>query len=219
MVLILDISTLSAISQLQVSLPLVHVKDELGVFILACPFLAILYYEYALTLPREIQYLWPPHNKLGWFTITCLLNRYLAVLGHIPAVVSYFLSGSKTVRHYLETCRLWLRLTERSCKSLYTSHEECSSNRIRSCDDLHTFRKILVVTLQIIAGSRFREASFHLTGLDLHEVLCLVRVYALYRRSRRILALLLTIGLGAFINASVCFFSLDPQVFVFIIFI
>ncbi|KAH9961866.1 hypothetical protein BGW80DRAFT_1357351 [Lactifluus volemus] len=112
---------------------------------------AILYYEYALTLPREIQYLWPPHNKQGWFTTACLLNRYLAVIGHLPTVVSYFLSGSPTL-----------------------------------CDDLHTFRKTLVVNMQIIAG-----------------LLCLVRVYALYSRSRRILSLLLTIGFGAIINASV----------------
>ena len=199
------------------SFPLVHVKGELSVFIPACPFLAILYYEYVLTLPREIQYLWPPHNKQGWFTIACLLNRYLAVLGYLPAVVSFFFSGSSTtVRHYLEKCRLWLRLTEHSCKSLYTSHDECSSDRILSCDDLHTFRKILVVNIQIMAGCKFQEASFLLTGLDPHQVLCLVRVYALYSRSRRILALLLAIGLGTFINASVCFLPLDPQMFVFI---
>ncbi|KAH9054534.1 hypothetical protein EDB87DRAFT_1689269 [Lactarius vividus] len=52
------------------------------------PPLAILYYDYLLTLPLEIQYLWYP-NKLGWFTIACLLNRYLPVLGHIPLAVSY----------------------------------------------------------------------------------------------------------------------------------
>ncbi|KAH9954554.1 hypothetical protein BGW80DRAFT_1258670 [Lactifluus volemus] len=35
----------------------------------------ILYYNYVLTLPQEIEFLWPPR---GWFTLACLLNRYLS---------------------------------------------------------------------------------------------------------------------------------------------
>ncbi|KAH9954560.1 hypothetical protein BGW80DRAFT_1258676 [Lactifluus volemus] len=66
------------------------------------PFAAkfMLYYDYSLTLSREIQFLWPPHNKKGWFTLACLLNRYLPLLGHLPMVITYFfhkevsLSGS-----------------------------------------------------------------------------------------------------------------------------
>ncbi|KAH9963064.1 hypothetical protein BJV74DRAFT_799741 [Russula compacta] len=63
---------------------------------------AILYYEYLLTLPREIQFLWPPHNKLGWFTFACLLNRYLPVLGHIPILASYFMimNGDSTAPEF-----------------------------------------------------------------------------------------------------------------------
>ncbi len=52
--------------------------------------LAILYYDYLLTLPLEIQFLWSP-GKQGWLTVACLLNRYLAVFGHIPLAVSYML--------------------------------------------------------------------------------------------------------------------------------
>jgi len=51
----------------------------------------ILYYDYILTLDREIQFLWPPHNKQGWFTMACLLNRYVPVLGYLPVVVSLFI--------------------------------------------------------------------------------------------------------------------------------
>jgi hypothetical protein len=64
----------------------------------ACSFLVLAYYDYALTLPREIQFLWPPHNEQGWFTLACLLNRYVMVFGHIPTVLSYFVPVRYTVR-------------------------------------------------------------------------------------------------------------------------
>ena len=79
------------------SLPIVDLKGKLSIF-LASRFLAILYYDYLLTLSREIQFLWPPHNKLGWFTLACLLNRYLPVFGYIPLALSYFSPGSFPVR-------------------------------------------------------------------------------------------------------------------------
>jgi hypothetical protein len=57
-----------------------------------------LYYDYFLTLPREIKFLWPPHNKQGWFTFGCLLNRYVPVLGTIPVIVSYLIPVDLEVR-------------------------------------------------------------------------------------------------------------------------
>ncbi|KAH9953072.1 hypothetical protein BC827DRAFT_1387381, partial [Russula dissimulans] len=53
--------------------------------------MVVLYYDYILTLDREVQFLWPPHNKQGWFTMACLLNRYVPVLGYLPVVVSLFI--------------------------------------------------------------------------------------------------------------------------------
>jgi Family of unknown function (DUF6533) len=61
-------------------------------------FLAMLYYDYLLTLHREIQFLWPPHNKQGWFTLACFLNRYLPLIGLMPITVSYFIPINPTVR-------------------------------------------------------------------------------------------------------------------------
>ena len=59
---------------------------------------AMLYYDYMLTLPREIEFLWPPHNKQGWFTLACFLNRYLPVIGLLPIAVSYFVAVNPEVR-------------------------------------------------------------------------------------------------------------------------
>jgi hypothetical protein len=61
-------------------------------------FLVILYYDYILTLPREIQFFWPPHNKQGWFTLVCFLNRYIPLIGVLPIVVSYSISVNPVVR-------------------------------------------------------------------------------------------------------------------------
>jgi hypothetical protein len=58
----------------------------------------MLLYDYMLTLPREIQFLWPPHNKQGWFTLACFLNRYLPIIGLMPIAVSYFITVSPEVR-------------------------------------------------------------------------------------------------------------------------
>ena len=58
----------------------------------------MLYYDYVLTLPREIQSLWPPHNKQGWFTLACLLNRYIPIIGLLPFVISYFIRVNPAVR-------------------------------------------------------------------------------------------------------------------------
>jgi len=108
----------------------------------------ILYYDYFLTLPQEISFLWPPHNKLGWFTFGSLLNRYIPVLGTIPVVVSYIFPVD-----------------------------------LELCDALHIYHEWFVLVVQSHAAA-----------------LCLVRVYALYGRSRRVLGLLFVVGLAALVN-------------------
>lgn len=109
------------------------------------PPLAILYYDYLLTLPLEIQYLWYP-NKLGWFTVACLLNRYLPVFGHIPLAVSYM----------------------------------TRSDNLPLCQGLHVYHEIFGIFVQSLAG-----------------LLCLIRVYALYGRSLRVLGILFSVGIGS----------------------
>ena len=61
-------------------------------------FLVLLYYDYVLTLPREIQFLWPPHNEQGWFTLAFFINRYIPIIGVLPIAVSYFVPVNTTVR-------------------------------------------------------------------------------------------------------------------------
>ncbi|KAH9039464.1 hypothetical protein EDB83DRAFT_1718881 [Lactarius deliciosus] len=48
---------------------------------------AILYYDYALTLSREVEYFWPNPYRTGWVSSIFFLNRYFSILGHIPIII------------------------------------------------------------------------------------------------------------------------------------
>ncbi|KAI9443987.1 hypothetical protein H4582DRAFT_2095344 [Lactarius indigo] len=49
---------------------------------------AILYYDYVLTLSREVEYFWPNPYRTGWVSSVFFLNRYAAIFGYIPIVMS-----------------------------------------------------------------------------------------------------------------------------------
>jgi hypothetical protein len=70
-------------------------------------FLVMLYYDYVLTLPREIQFLWPPHNEQGWFALACFLNRYIPIIGVLPFAVSYFIRVKPSARPSSLTFQVW----------------------------------------------------------------------------------------------------------------
>lgn len=127
-------------------------------------FLVVLYYDYFLTLPREILFLWPPHNKQGWFTSACLLNRYIPVLGSIPVVVSYFIPVDFEVRPIV---LLWsqphLSLTYNSCKLSYVPTTQYSPNP--SCGGLHTYHEWFVMIVQTHAGGTSQMLCSCLHGL------------------------------------------------------
>jgi Family of unknown function (DUF6533) len=50
-------------------------------------FSVILYYDYALTFSREVEFFWPHENRVGWVSSLYFLNRYVAIFGHIPIVL------------------------------------------------------------------------------------------------------------------------------------
>ncbi|KAH9953070.1 hypothetical protein BC827DRAFT_1273856 [Russula dissimulans] len=105
--------------------------------------MVILYYDYMLTLSREIQFLWPPHNKQGWVTAAYLVNRYISVLGYLPLVVSFFIPSDLP---------------------LYVT---------ALCMGMHAYSQWLMIFTQTLTG-----------------FLCVVRVYAMYGKNRRILGFL-----------------------------
>ncbi|KAG6873264.1 hypothetical protein C0995_001038 [Termitomyces sp. Mi166 len=62
--------------------------DDAAAYILVT-LAALLYYDYALTLPYEIDRFWSTRS-LSWTSTFFYLNRYLSVFGHVPAIVRDF---------------------------------------------------------------------------------------------------------------------------------
>ena len=61
--------------------------------------IALLLYDYVITLPLEIRYIWNDHFKL--VGALYLLNRYTTLLGYIPYMVFQFDSPrNETVRTF-----------------------------------------------------------------------------------------------------------------------
>lgn len=49
---------------------------------------ALLYYDFILTIPQEVERYWT--GRLTWPSFLFFLNRYTAVLGHIPVIAEFF---------------------------------------------------------------------------------------------------------------------------------
>ncbi|KAI0263138.1 hypothetical protein BC834DRAFT_337207 [Gloeopeniophorella convolvens] len=94
--------------------------DLLVGYILSLIPLVILYYDYLISLPDEVEYFWlwrqneldrdgstqplpGSHHKqtrwlglprrLDWVSYLCLVNRYVSIIGHIPVMKSYLVMG------------------------------------------------------------------------------------------------------------------------------
>ncbi|EIW56667.1 uncharacterized protein TRAVEDRAFT_49485 [Trametes versicolor FP-101664 SS1] len=49
---------------------------------------ALLYYDFILTIPQEVERYWT--GRVTWPSFLFFLNRYTAVLGHIPVIAEFF---------------------------------------------------------------------------------------------------------------------------------
>ena len=75
-----------------------------------------------------------------------------------------------------------------------------------SCQGLHLYHEVFGIFLQLLAGgtSLIRDPLYSVPVIP-RVVLCMIRVYALYGRSRRVLGVLLMIGAASMIFTSVRF--------------
>lgn len=58
--------------------------------------LAVLYYDYTLTIADEVKFFWKTAS-FSWASVLFVLNRYLGLFGHIPVIVVYFGNIPETV--------------------------------------------------------------------------------------------------------------------------
>ncbi|KAH8998024.1 hypothetical protein EDB92DRAFT_1317851 [Lactarius akahatsu] len=56
----------------------------------------ILYYDYFLTLSKEVGRFWHP-GPHAWASIIFFANRYIALLGHVPFLYIIYADPCKTV--------------------------------------------------------------------------------------------------------------------------
>jgi len=80
-------------------------------YYLALVSFTILYYDYFLTFPWEVERVWKT-SGLNWATGFFYFNRYLCLLGHIPVIIEYFWSTSSPrkndICHELQTFHQYL---------------------------------------------------------------------------------------------------------------
>ena len=70
------------------SRPMVRLYHSQGTGLIREP-KVILYYDYFLTLPKEVEGYWRTRSH-SWASIVFLANRYVALLGHLPLFYDFF---------------------------------------------------------------------------------------------------------------------------------
>ncbi|TFY52196.1 hypothetical protein EVG20_g10661 [Dentipellis fragilis] len=70
----------------------IGIARELQVnYYLSLIYFTILYYDYLVTFSAEVEYFWLQPRRLNWPSALFFVNRYGALLGHIPFVIEVFI--------------------------------------------------------------------------------------------------------------------------------
>ncbi|KAI6040482.1 hypothetical protein EDC04DRAFT_3089644 [Pisolithus marmoratus] len=125
----------------------------------------ILYYDYLLTLRKEVDFFWMKPRR-SWMFVLFVANRYITLLSRVPAMVSTFWPRSWGEDGTLSVTT--------HCKVLRTTNASYPS-----CKAVAVHDQVTVITVQIIGG-----------------IIMIIRVYALYMKSRRVLLFLVLVILA-----------------------
>uniref|UniRef100_A0A8H7XPW1 DUF6533 domain-containing protein n=1 Tax=Psilocybe cubensis TaxID=181762 RepID=A0A8H7XPW1_PSICU len=133
---------------------------------------ALLILEYCGTFEQEVERFWKV-GGLSWASGFFYLNRYAVLLGHIPVMIEYFWSTSNPRKIQVGL-------------DFYTFH--CISSSFGAlliferqiCHQLQSYHQYFAVAVQILVSS-----------------MLIMRMYALYERSKRVLVLLLGVAVAA----------------------
>ncbi|KIY52036.1 hypothetical protein FISHEDRAFT_56268 [Fistulina hepatica ATCC 64428] len=129
--------------------------------------LTFLMYDHVLTLDEEVRYMWQRHKTFS--TYCFLFNRYLALLVNISVSVLVFLSFNDQVR-IVRRC-VWGPFVNQPSMTIFTS------TRSYRCAQYRFYHEMMLLVVQVTVCG-----------------LLVLRVYALYERSKTLLWLVLTIG-------------------------
>ncbi|KAI0264589.1 hypothetical protein BC834DRAFT_970548 [Gloeopeniophorella convolvens] len=144
--------------------------------------IVILYYDYLISLSDEVEYFWLwgrngldhdvstqplvpgshrkqtrrlPRLRLDWISCLCLVNRYVAIVGHIPVMKSYLVMGD---------------LADTS---------DAQQTHTISCQQLWVYHQFFEIILQMLVGvlcivrtySLYNEGH-HTTKADIRKTHC-----------------------------------------------
>ncbi|EIW60024.1 uncharacterized protein TRAVEDRAFT_70525 [Trametes versicolor FP-101664 SS1] len=132
--------------------------------------LTILYYDYAMTIFSEIEYYWIPAKHSLSFFLF-VTNRYIGILGPIPVFFEYF--------------------------SAVSEHRSVSN---RHCADISTRSRSDVIPLDRCRQLQLYHQIFAMLSQAVVAILLILRTYALYNCSKRMLALLISMHLGGAVH-------------------
>ncbi|KAF4582653.1 alpha 1,2-mannosyltransferase 2.4.1 [Pleurotus pulmonarius] len=132
----------------------------------------ILYYDYWLTLPLEIERYWA---LKGFTTARFLfyLNRYTSLLAHVPVIVAYFWTDDPFNKVDVRRYALSIPCTVVSQK------RPDVRETIAACHHFHSFHSYYIVAAQLIIG-----------------LILTIRTYALYAHNRKFLYIMCPVIAG-----------------------
>ncbi|RDB31003.1 hypothetical protein Hypma_000082 [Hypsizygus marmoreus] len=117
----------------------------------------ILYYDYALTLPAEVERFWAS-KSVSWASGFFYVNRYLVIFGHIPVMVQYYWDS----RH--KSTKMYVPASYR-----HNSRIECDCGH--RCPSLSSFHQYLAVIIQVVVGLTLIMRTYALYDRNLKVLL------------------------------------------------
>ncbi|KAF7334564.1 hypothetical protein MVEN_02286300 [Mycena venus] len=143
---------------------------------------SLLFYDFFLTLDAEISRYWGAPIKFP--TILFFANRYGTLFGNIPAVIQNFWTTESTPRKIMvnrptafvsSNVLIFLRCAVACCRCV-----RLLKKRIHRCQHLETYHQYFIIATQILVG-----------------LMLLLRTYALYERSKRVLGFMIFVAVAS----------------------
>ncbi|KAJ6578457.1 hypothetical protein B0H19DRAFT_1253696 [Mycena capillaripes] len=164
-----------------------QIQDSINICrtLIVVPF-TVLVYDYLLTFEREVSGFWG--TRMTWGSLFFYLNRYSPLFGNLPILVQYFSTTTNPAKMPLSV-------------SPPLPNFDLIYYQVPGIPSIPpVFR---VVDAGSCGGSVVSDFP-RIPHPTLDSAILIMRTYALFERSKRVLALTLLVTLGAFISA-ICF--------------
>lgn len=164
----------------------------------------ILYYDYLLTFSMEIERFWT-FRRISSGSFFFFFNRYLAFFGNIPIIFVFFWrTEDRQLKIQVRSLCILILVSMASADDFLDVGQPLLINRLLanlyysfgSCNVLQAYHQFFAMISQVVIGSKYSESpsSSWRYSPRTDTVLLIMRVYALYQRSRKVLIFLTLAG-------------------------